>query len=90
MPVKIKLKDINVAKLDTRTVILLTQFLRKVRNREDCNLQMQQPKIVRDVVRYAKKSGDPELIVLSMRIKNSIASQVKNKKPEEPLINTDY
>ena len=51
---------------------------------------MQQPKIVRDVVRYAKKSGDPELIVLSMRIKNSIASQVKNKKPEEQSINTDY
>lgn len=82
MPLKIRLSEINVAQLNTDTVLLITQFLRKARSSNDCDLHMQQPDVIKAVIRYAESSDDPDLIVLSMKIKKAIASHIKESDPE--------
>ena len=77
MQIKVRLRDINVATLYADTVILITKFLRTARSNEDFDLNMQQPGVVKKMIEYAEESKDPDLIVLSMRIKKAIASQIK-------------
>ena len=77
MQIKVRLRDINVATLYADTVILITKFLRTARSNEDFDLHMQQPGVVKKIIEYAEESKDPDLIVLSMRIKKAIASQIK-------------
>jgi len=88
MSIKVRLGDINVAKLNSESVILITQFLRKARGNEDCDLHIQEPGIVKKLIRYADKSKDPDLIVLSMRIKSALASHIKEIDPECSSFNT--
>ena len=76
MFVKIHLSDINVAQLNSSSIILITQFLNKCRGYEDFDLHLQQPGIVKKIVDYAEQSNDPDLIVLSMKIKRSITSHI--------------
>lgn len=86
MSVKVRLRDINVTKLNSRTVTLLTLFLNKVRGRSDCDLQMHQTGIVKKILKYAEVSNDPELIVLSMRIKKSIVTHFKEMRSQDQLL----
>ena len=82
MSIKVRLSDINVANLNSSTVILITQFLRKARAHEDFDLHMQHPEIIKKIVIYAENSKDPDLIVLSMRIKRAVATHIKDVDPE--------
>jgi len=82
MSIKVRLREINVAKLNSETVILITKFLRKARVHQDFDLHIQQPEVVRKIIQYAEHSKDPDLIVLSMRIKKALASHIKEIDPE--------
>jgi len=88
MSIKVRLSDINVAKLNSETVILITKFLRKARIHQDFDLHMQQPQIVKKIIGYAENSQDPDLIVLSMRIKKALATHIKEIDPECTSFNT--
>lgn len=85
---KVRLKEIKVVSLNTRTIILLTQFVRLARVRDGANLRMQQPDIVRRVFHYAASSENPDLIVLFMRIKSSMSQHIKKSKLEGVPFNT--
>jgi len=74
---KVKLKDIQVANLDTRTVLLLARFVRLARESEGADLLMQQPDIVKRVFVYADSVNNPDLLVLFMRIRQNIVNQIR-------------
>ena len=88
MQIKVRLREINVATLNADTVILITKFLRTARSHEGFDLHMQQPGVVKKIIKYAEDSKDPDLIVLSMRIKKAIASQIKEADIEHNSFNT--
>ena len=85
---KVKLSEIKVVALNTRTIILLTQFVRLARVRENADLRMQQPDIVRSVFRYAAHTQNPDLIVLFMHIKKAMSKHIKKSNLEKPSFNT--
>ncbi len=74
---KVRLKEIKVVDLNTRTIILLTQFVRLARVREGADLRMQQRDIVRRVFRYAAHTDNPDLIVLFMNIKKAMSLHIQ-------------
>jgi len=84
---KVKLSEIKVVALNTRTIILLTQFVRLARVRENANLRMQQPDVVRRVFHYAAHTQNPDLIVLFMHIKNAMSKHIKKSNLEGPSFN---
>ena len=84
---KVKLREIKVVALNTRSIILLTQFVRLARVREGADLRMQQPDIVRRVFHYAANSDNPDLIVLFMRIKNEVSKHIQKCNLESPSFN---
>ncbi len=84
---KIKLREVSVAKLNAQTVILLTQFVRLARVREGADLKMQYPDIVKRVVNYASATENPDLIVLFMRIKNELIKHVAKANLEKRSFN---
>ena len=88
MQIKVRLREIDVATLNADTVILITKFLRTARSHEDFDLHMQQPGVVKKIIEYAEDSKDPDLIILSMRIKKAIASQIKEADIEHNSFNT--
>ncbi len=79
---KIRLREVNVLALNTRTVILLTQFVRLARLREGADLKMQQQDIVYRIFQYAAESKNPDLIVLFMHIKKALSAHVRRNKLE--------
>ncbi len=85
---RVRLREIKVAKLNSRTVILLTQFVRLARVREGANLKMQQPDIIRRVFRYAAISENPDLIVIFMRIRYQLIKYVVKENLENPSFTT--
>jgi len=87
MPVKVRLSEINVAKLNTDTVIMITKFINRARSNEDFDLHMQQPGLIKDIIRYGEKSKDPELIILCMKIKKAISIYIKESDPEHTSFN---
>lgn len=44
---KVKISDIEVAHLNARSVIVLSQFVRLARVREGANLRLQHPRLLR-------------------------------------------
>ncbi len=84
---KVKLSEIKVVALNTRTIILLTQFVRLARVREGADLRMQQPDVVRRVFRYAANTDNPDLIVLFMHIKKSMSKHIQKSNLEGPSFN---
>jgi len=84
---KVKLKEIKVVSLNTSTIILITQFVRLARVRENADLRMQQPDIVRRVFNYAAHSDNPDLIVLFMHIKKAMSKHIKKANLEGPSFN---
>ena len=84
---KYKLSEIKVVSLDTRTVILLTQFVRLARVREGADLRMQQPDVVRGIFHYAAQIDNPDLIVLFMRIKTSMSLHLRKCRLEQTSSN---
>ena len=87
MPLKVRLSEINVATLNSDTVIMITKFIRKARSNDDFDLHIQQPGVIKDLIRYGEKSKDPELIVLCMKIKKAISSHIKETDPEHTSFN---
>lgn len=84
---KVRLRDIKVASLNSRTIILLTEFMRMARAREGVNLKMQQPDVIRRVFLYGARSNNPDLIVLFMRIKMHLVTHLQNSNFENQSIN---
>lgn len=84
---KVKLTEIKVVTLNTKTIILLTQFVRLAKAREGADLRMQQRDIVRRVFHYAASSENPDLIVLFMHIKKSMSKHIKKSNLERPSYN---
>jgi len=84
---KVKLSEIRVVDLNTRTIILFTQYVRLARVRDGADLRMQQPDIVHRVFQYAKKSDNPDLIVLFMRIKKQMINHIHKSNLENPSFN---
>ncbi len=78
MIVKIQLSEIKVAELNSATIILITQFLNKCRGHEGFDLHLQQPGLIKEIIDYADQSDDPDLIILSMRIKQAITTHISN------------
>jgi len=78
---KVKLSDIKVMELNSKAVILLTQFVRLARLRDGADLKMQDPDLVRRVFKYSSITENPDLIVLFMRIK----LQIENCMQQESL-----
>ena len=74
---KVKLRDIQVVNLDTRTVLLLARFVRLARESEGADLLMQQPDVVKRVFVYAEAVKNPDLLVLFMRIRQNIVNQIR-------------
>ncbi len=74
---KVRLREIKVVDLNTRTIILLTQFVRLARVREGADLRMQQRDIVRRIFRYAAHTDNPDLIVLFMHIKKAMSLHIQ-------------
>lgn len=84
---KVRLREIKVVDLNAKTVILITQFVRLARLREEADLKMQQPDIVRRIFQYATITSNPELIVLFMRIRQHLVNYVVNANLEKPSFN---
>ena len=74
---KIRLTDIKVAALNARTVILLAHFVRIARTSDGADLRMQQSDIVKRVFKYAATVENPDLLVLFMRIRQSMVNQIR-------------
>ncbi len=91
---KVKLSDIQVAHLNAQSVIVLTQFVRLARVREGADLRLQHPKIVKAVFEYAKRTDNPDLIVLFMRFKRQLKLFLYDHKDDESfpvkLVATDH
>lgn len=85
---RVRLRDIKVVDLNSKTVILLTQFVRLARVREEADLKMQYPDIVRRVFNYASESENPDLIVLFMRIRRQLVDYVIKENLENPSFTT--
>lgn len=83
---KIKLSEIKVADLDASSVIMLNQFVRVAR-KNGADMKMQYPNIVRRVFSYASKTDNPDLIVLSMRLRRHMARYVVTSNLEKPSFN---
>ncbi len=84
---KVRLSEIKVVALNTRTIILLTQFVRLARVREGADLRMQQADIIKRVFKYASMSENPDLIVLYMHIKKEMAKHIQKSNLEKPSFN---
>lgn len=84
---KVRLREIKVVDLNSKTVILLTQFVRLARLREGADLKMQYPDVVRRVFSYASHTNNPELVVLFMRIRKQLVSYVVKSNLEKPSFN---
>jgi len=87
MTLKVRLSDIKIAELNTDTVLLITKFLRKARSHDGFDLHMQQPNMLKELIQFAQNCEDPDLIVLCMKIKKSIASHIKGIDPERKSFN---
>jgi hypothetical protein len=85
--IKVRLREIKVVALNTGTIILFTQFVRLARLREGADLQMQQTDIVYRVFQYAAVSENPDLIVLFMRIKQSMTKHIQKNNLERASFN---
>lgn len=81
---KIKLTEIKVMDLNSRTVILLTQFVRLARLRDGADLKMQYPDLVRRVFKYASITENPDLIVLFMRIRLQVENSMLQGALKQP------
>ena len=84
---KVRLREIRVFELNTRTVILLTHFVRIARVRESAQLRMEQSDIVYRVFKYAAKTENPDLIVLLMHIKRAMKKHIKECNLQSPSFN---
>ena len=73
--------------LNSKTVILLTQFVRLARLREGADLKMQYPDIIRRVFSYAATTDNPDLIVLFMKIRQHLVKYVVKSNLEKPSFN---
>ena len=84
---KIRLREIKVVNLNSKTVILLTQFVRMARLNDGADLKMQYPDIVHRVFLHADMTNNPDLIVLFMRIRQHLVNCVTNSGVENPSFN---
>lgn len=84
---RVRLREIKVVELNSKTVILLTQFVRLARVREGADLKMQHPEIVSKVFRYAAHTDNPDLIVLFMRIRRHLMKYVTKANLEKASFN---
>lgn len=83
---KIRLKEIKIVDLDSKSVIMLTRFVRLAR-RQGADLMMQQPDVVKRVFSYAAKTDNPELIVLFMRLRKHLIKFIVKANLEKPSFN---
>ncbi len=84
---KVKLSEIRVVDLNSKTMILLTQFVRLARLHEDADLKMQQKDVVRRVFKFAAATDNPDLIILFMKIRQHLVNHVINANLEKPSFN---
>ncbi|MFT4630795.1 MAG: hypothetical protein ACI9WC_001453 [Arenicella sp.] len=75
---KVRLRDIKVASLNSCTIIVMTKFIGMARTCEGVNLQIQQPDAIKSVFLYGARTNNPDLIVLFMRIKMHMIKHLHN------------
>ena len=83
---KIKLSEIKVADLDSGSVIMLNEFVRTAR-KYGADLKMQYPDIVKRAFKHASVTDNPDLIVMSMRLRKHMARYVMEANLEKPSFN---
>ncbi len=84
---KIRLREIRVVDLNSKTVILLTQFVRMARVKNGVDIKMQYPDVVRQVFYYGAVTQSPELIVLLKKIRRELIRHVRATNLEKPSFN---
>ncbi len=84
---KIRLREIKVIDLNSRTVILLNQFVRLARLRFGLDIKMQYPDVIRRVVNCGTTTDNPELLQAFHEFRRELVKNVKAANLENPSFN---
>lgn len=72
---KVDLKDISLFDLDSQTVLLITKFVRCVRDQENVALKLTDPMIVRKVFDIGMTTSKPTLKAMFLKVREALSKQ---------------
>jgi len=78
MKTKIKLADIEITKLSTESIALLSKLTIHIRKLSNQSLRLTDPRLLEKVSYKAKRINDPEVNALYSRYKQALKTSVNN------------
>jgi len=79
---KTQLRDIKLFDLDSQTVLQISKFVRKARVIDGLTIQLNDPLVIREVVRHGLMSKNAEIQALFRSISTSLNAQYELSIPE--------